>query len=38
MVDKVGCDATRKPGYPEEISVPGVEEIDLSDICSGISR
>lgn len=30
MVDKVGFDATRKPGYPEEISVPGVEDIDLS--------
>jgi hypothetical protein len=30
MVDKVGFDATRKPGYPDEISVPGAESIDLS--------
>lgn len=30
MVDKVGFDATRKPGYPDEISVPGAENIDLS--------
>ncbi|MFQ5902340.1 MAG: hypothetical protein ACE5JO_01490, partial [Candidatus Binatia bacterium] len=30
MVDKIGFDATRKPGYPDEISVPGAEKIDLS--------
>lgn len=30
MVDKVAFDATRKSGYPEEIRVPGTEDIDLS--------
>lgn len=28
LVTKVGIDATRKPNYPEEISVPGTDEID----------
>ena len=28
LVTKVGIDATRKLNYPEEISVPGTDEID----------
>lgn len=31
LVSKVGIDATRKPGYPEEIRVPGVEKVRLED-------
>ncbi|MFQ5693504.1 MAG: UbiD family decarboxylase [Nitrospinota bacterium] len=29
LVTKTGIDATRKPGYPDEVRVPGEEEIDL---------
>ncbi|MFQ5912645.1 MAG: UbiD family decarboxylase [Nitrospinota bacterium] len=29
IVTKTGIDATRKPGYPEEVRVPGEETIDL---------
>jgi 2,5-furandicarboxylate decarboxylase 1 len=29
LVTKVGIDATRKEDYPEEISTPGVERVDL---------
>jgi UbiD family decarboxylase len=28
IVTKVGIDATRKPNYPDEISVPGTDEIN----------
>ncbi len=28
IVTKLGIDATRKPNYPDEISVPGTDEID----------
>jgi 2,5-furandicarboxylate decarboxylase 1 len=28
IVTKVGVDATRKPNYPQEISVPGMDQID----------
>lgn len=31
LVTKVGIDATRKANYPEEISVPGTDEINLED-------
>ncbi|MFQ5852929.1 MAG: UbiD family decarboxylase, partial [Candidatus Binatia bacterium] len=31
LVTKVGIDATRKPNYPTEISVPGTDNISLSD-------
>ena len=31
LVTKVGIDATRKPNYPKEISVPGTDNIKLSD-------
>jgi 2,5-furandicarboxylate decarboxylase 1 len=31
IVTKVGVDATRKPNYPEEISVPGTDEIDPTE-------
>lgn len=35
LVTKVGIDATRKAGYPAEISVPGADEIDLADYIEG---
>ena len=35
LVTKVGIDATRKDGYPAEISVPGADGIDLSDFIDG---
>ena len=31
IVTKVGIDATRKENYPDEIKVPGMEKINLSD-------
>ncbi|MDA2934667.1 UbiD family decarboxylase [Acidobacteria bacterium AH-259-D05] len=31
IVTKVGIDATRKENYPEEIKVPGMEKINLSE-------
>jgi hypothetical protein len=31
LVTKTGIDATRKADYPEEVSVPGVDEIDLRE-------
>ena len=31
LVTKTGIDATRKINYPEEVSVPGVDEIDLRE-------
>jgi 2,5-furandicarboxylate decarboxylase 1 len=42
IVTKVGIDATRKPDYPLEISVPGTDEVDLSryfgDLAEGLGR
>ena len=35
LVTKVGIDATRKSNYPDEISVPGVDEINLADYIDG---
>ncbi|MFQ5691417.1 MAG: UbiD family decarboxylase [Nitrospinota bacterium] len=35
LVTKVGIDATRKANYPEEISVPGADEINLADYIEG---
>jgi 2,5-furandicarboxylate decarboxylase 1 len=32
LVTKVGIDATRKANYPEEISTPGVDDVDLSEV------
>jgi len=32
LVTKVGIDATRKKNYPEEISVPGADEVNLDEI------
>lgn len=35
IVTKVGIDATRKDNYPDEISVPGADEINLADFIDG---
>ena len=35
LVTKLGIDATRKDNYPEEISIPGVADIDLVDFIEG---
>ena len=35
LVTKMGIDATRKANYPEEIRVPGSEEINLEDYFPG---
>lgn len=35
LVTKMGIDATRKANYPEEIRVPGSDEIDLDDYIPG---
>jgi len=35
LVTKVGIDATRKDNYPDEISVPGADDIDLADFIPG---
>jgi 2,5-furandicarboxylate decarboxylase 1 len=35
LVTKVGIDATRKSNYPDEISVPGADEINLADYIEG---
>ena len=35
LVTKVGIDATRKDNYPDEISVPGADKIDLADFIPG---
>jgi len=32
LVTKVGIDATRKANYPLEISTPGVDEVDLTEV------
>lgn len=38
LVTKMGIDATRKDNYPQEISIPGVENIDLSDFIDGYTK
>ena len=38
VVTKVGIDATRKSNYPEEIKVPGSDEINLKDYIPGWSK
>ncbi|HEY7247911.1 MAG TPA: UbiD family decarboxylase [Xanthobacteraceae bacterium] len=38
LVTKMGIDATRKSNYPEEISVPGAESIDMSEYIPGYAR
>jgi 2,5-furandicarboxylate decarboxylase 1 len=35
IVTKVGIDATRKSNYPDEIAVPGADEINLADYIEG---
>ncbi len=35
LVTKVGIDATRKSNYPDEIKVPGADDIDLADFIDG---
>jgi 2,5-furandicarboxylate decarboxylase 1 len=35
LVTKTGIDATRKDNYPDEIRVPGAEDIDLSEFIPG---
>lgn len=35
LVTKMGIDATRKANYPEEIRVPGADEVDLEDYIVG---
>jgi 2,5-furandicarboxylate decarboxylase 1 len=35
LVTKLGIDATRKDDYPEEISIPGADDIDLADFIDG---
>ena len=35
LVTKMGIDATRKDNYPDEIAVPGADEIDLADFIDG---
>jgi len=35
LVTKVGIDATRKSNYPDEISVPGADDINLADFIDG---
>jgi 2,5-furandicarboxylate decarboxylase 1 len=38
LVTKVGIDATRKSNYPDEISVPGADALDLADYIEGYKR
>ena len=35
LITKVGIDATRKPDYPDQIMVPGADDIDLADYIEG---
>jgi 2,5-furandicarboxylate decarboxylase 1 len=37
LVTKMGIDATRKSNYPDEIAVPGYEDINLADYIPGYS-
>ena len=38
LVTKMGIDATRKDNYPEEIYVPGNEDINLSEFIPGYGK
>ena len=38
LVTKMGIDATRKDNYPDEISIPGIEEIKLGDFIDGYDK
>jgi 2,5-furandicarboxylate decarboxylase 1 len=38
LVTKMGIDATRKANYPEEIAVPGFDQIDMADFIPGYRR
>ena len=35
---KMGIDATRKSNYPDEISVPGAESINMADYIPGYAH
>ena len=38
LVTKMGIDATRKSNYPDEISVPGAESINMADYIPGYAH
>jgi 2,5-furandicarboxylate decarboxylase 1 len=38
LVTKMGIDATRKSNYPDEISVPGADSINMSEYIPGYNR
>ena len=38
LVTKMGIDATRKDNYPDEIRVPGADDIDLSEFIPGYNK
>ncbi len=38
LVTKMGIDATRKSNYPDEITVPGMETIDMAEFIPGYDR
>ncbi|MEC7491032.1 MAG: UbiD family decarboxylase [Pseudomonadota bacterium] len=38
LVTKMGIDATRKDNYPDEISIPGIEDIKLGDFIDGYDK
>ena len=38
LVTKTGIDATRKANYPDEISVPGAEDIDMAAFIPGYGK
>jgi 2,5-furandicarboxylate decarboxylase 1 len=35
LVTKMGIDATRKSNYPDEIAVPGLDQINMADFIPG---
>jgi hypothetical protein len=37
-VTKGGIDATRKANYPQEISTPGVDRVDLDEVFGDLWR
>jgi 2,5-furandicarboxylate decarboxylase 1 len=38
LVTKMGIDATRKSNYPDEIAVPGFDQINMADFIPGYSN
>ena len=38
LVTKMGIDATRKSNYPDEIAVPGFDQINMADVHPGLPR